>query len=100
MRCFGPEEAVKITLDILRKMNLNHVAEELENKQKQDQADSSIEDPASVGAKIKPINATSTNIVPRTRKDFLKYFHQLTLDLNTVNEFLCLSENNRCGKVR
>lgn len=35
MKRFGPEEAVKITLDILRKMNQNHVAEELENKQKQ-----------------------------------------------------------------
>ncbi|XP_059391450.1 tripartite motif-containing protein 16-like [Carassius carassius] len=38
---------------------------------------------------------TITNIVPRTRKDFLQYSHQLTLDLNTVNKFLCLSENNR-----
>ncbi|XP_052473719.1 tripartite motif-containing protein 16-like [Carassius gibelio] len=38
---------------------------------------------------------TFTNIVPRTRKDFLQYSHQLTLDLNTVNKNLCLSENNR-----
>ncbi|KAL1279687.1 hypothetical protein QQF64_014287, partial [Cirrhinus molitorella] len=38
---------------------------------------------------------TSTNIVPRTRKDFLQYSHQLTLDLNTVNKRLHLSENNR-----
>ncbi|XP_026057516.1 uncharacterized protein LOC113042709 [Carassius auratus] len=38
---------------------------------------------------------TFTNIVPRTRKDFLKYSHQLTLDLNTVNKHLRLSENNR-----
>ncbi|KAL1262252.1 hypothetical protein QQF64_007517 [Cirrhinus molitorella] len=39
--------------------------------------------------------ATFTNIVPRTRKDFLQYSHQLTLDLNTVNKCLSLSENNR-----
>ncbi len=32
---FGPEEAVKITVDILRKMNQNHLAEELEDKHKQ-----------------------------------------------------------------
>uniref|UniRef100_A0A8C2Q0R2 Pyrin domain-containing protein n=1 Tax=Cyprinus carpio TaxID=7962 RepID=A0A8C2Q0R2_CYPCA len=32
---FGPEEVVKITMDILRKMNQNHVAEELEKKHKQ-----------------------------------------------------------------
>uniref|UniRef100_A0A9J7Y296 Tripartite motif-containing protein 16-like n=1 Tax=Cyprinus carpio carpio TaxID=630221 RepID=A0A9J7Y296_CYPCA len=38
---------------------------------------------------------TLTNIVPRTRKDFLQYFRQLTLDLNTVNKRLRLSERNR-----
>uniref|UniRef100_A0A8C2PR36 B30.2/SPRY domain-containing protein n=1 Tax=Cyprinus carpio TaxID=7962 RepID=A0A8C2PR36_CYPCA len=36
-----------------------------------------------------------TNIVPRTRKDFLQYSHQLTLDPNTVNKRLRLSESNR-----
>uniref|UniRef100_A0A8C1LAR5 Pyrin domain-containing protein n=1 Tax=Cyprinus carpio TaxID=7962 RepID=A0A8C1LAR5_CYPCA len=35
MERFGPEEAVKFTVDILRKMNHNHVAEELEEKHKQ-----------------------------------------------------------------
>ncbi|XP_051743997.1 tripartite motif-containing protein 16-like isoform X4 [Ctenopharyngodon idella] len=29
------------------------------------------------------------------RNDFLQYSHQLTLDLNTVNKLLCLSERNR-----
>ncbi|KAK9976465.1 hypothetical protein ABG768_021670 [Culter alburnus] len=38
---------------------------------------------------------TSTNIVPRTRKDFLQYSHQLNLDLNTAHKLLCLSEGNR-----
>uniref|UniRef100_A0A672LW79 Tripartite motif-containing protein 16-like n=1 Tax=Sinocyclocheilus grahami TaxID=75366 RepID=A0A672LW79_SINGR len=38
---------------------------------------------------------TFTNIVPRTRNDFLQYSHQLTLDLNTLNKFLCLSGSNR-----
>ncbi|KAK2901464.1 hypothetical protein Q8A67_009579 [Cirrhinus molitorella] len=37
------------------------------------------------------------NIVPRTRNDFLQYSHQLTLDLNTVNKRLRLSESNRLG---
>uniref|UniRef100_A0A8C2F5R7 Tripartite motif-containing protein 16-like n=1 Tax=Cyprinus carpio TaxID=7962 RepID=A0A8C2F5R7_CYPCA len=32
---------------------------------------------------------------PKTREDFLQYSHQLTLDLNTVNKNLCLSEENR-----
>uniref|UniRef100_A0A8C2IHC3 Tripartite motif-containing protein 16-like n=1 Tax=Cyprinus carpio TaxID=7962 RepID=A0A8C2IHC3_CYPCA len=38
---------------------------------------------------------TFTNIVPRTRNDFLQYSRQLTLDLNTVNKHLRLSERNR-----
>ncbi|XP_058601910.1 tripartite motif-containing protein 16-like [Onychostoma macrolepis] len=39
--------------------------------------------------------ATVTDIVPRTRNDFLRYSHQLTLDLNTPHKYLRLSENNR-----
>ncbi|KAG9282354.1 tripartite motif-containing protein 16-like [Astyanax mexicanus] len=31
---------------------------------------------------------------PKTREDFLHYFRQLTLDPNTVNQYLGLSENN------
>ncbi|XP_077065484.1 E3 ubiquitin/ISG15 ligase TRIM25-like [Siphateles boraxobius] len=38
---------------------------------------------------------TFTNIVPRMRNDFLQYSHQFTLDLNTVNKYLRLSERNR-----
>ncbi|XP_016117692.1 tripartite motif-containing protein 16-like [Sinocyclocheilus grahami] len=38
---------------------------------------------------------TFTNIVPRTRNDFLQYSHQFTLDPNIVNKNLCLSESNR-----
>ncbi|XP_052398804.1 tripartite motif-containing protein 16 [Carassius gibelio] len=38
---------------------------------------------------------TITNIVPKTRNDFLQYSRQFTLDLNTVNKRLRLSENNR-----
>ncbi|XP_067248631.1 tripartite motif-containing protein 16-like isoform X2 [Chanodichthys erythropterus] len=35
---------------------------------------------------------TFTNIVPRTRNDFLQYSHQLSLDLNTAHKYL--SEKN------
>jgi len=35
VECFRPEEAVKITLEILRKINQNNLAEQLENKHNQ-----------------------------------------------------------------
>ncbi|XP_048045654.1 tripartite motif-containing protein 16-like [Megalobrama amblycephala] len=38
---------------------------------------------------------TFTNIVPRTRNNFLQYSHQLTVDLNTVNKLLSLSKSKR-----
>ncbi|KAK9976694.1 hypothetical protein ABG768_021899 [Culter alburnus] len=37
---------------------------------------------------------TFTNIVPRTRNDFLQYSHQFTLDLNTAHKRLRLSERS------
>ncbi|XP_042578442.1 stonustoxin subunit alpha-like [Cyprinus carpio] len=94
---FGPEEALKITVEILKEIKQNHLAEELEKKHKQDtaQAERSIEDPAPARVESNPINETLTNIVHRTRKDFQQYSHQLTLDLNTVNKWLHLSERNR-----
>ncbi|XP_050963818.1 tripartite motif-containing protein 16 [Labeo rohita] len=91
---FGSEEAVKITVNILRKMNHNHLAEHLENKHKQDQADGSIEDPVLAGAELKSTGVTFTNIVPRTRNDFLQYSHKLTLDPNTAHKRLHLSEGD------
>ncbi|XP_059367581.1 uncharacterized protein LOC132106015 [Carassius carassius] len=60
MKRFGPEEAVKITVDILRKMNQNHVAEELEDKHKKAQDESSIKDPAPAGAESEPIGDKKT----------------------------------------
>ncbi|XP_048046269.1 tripartite motif-containing protein 16-like isoform X1 [Megalobrama amblycephala] len=47
---FGPEEAVKIMVVILRKMNQNHLADQLEKKHKQAQAEGSIEGPDPAGA--------------------------------------------------
>ncbi|XP_050958981.1 tripartite motif-containing protein 16-like [Labeo rohita] len=44
---------------------------------------------------MKKISVTHSNIVPRTREDFLQYSYQFTLDPDTVNKHLCLSEENR-----
>ncbi|XP_051991308.1 tripartite motif-containing protein 16-like [Xyrauchen texanus] len=46
---------------------------------------------------IKKISVTHINIVPKTREEFLLYSHQFTLDPNTVNKCLSLSEGNRAA---
>ncbi|XP_065124273.2 tripartite motif-containing protein 16-like protein isoform X2 [Paramisgurnus dabryanus] len=43
----------------------------------------------------KDISVTYNTIVSRVRKQFLQYSRQLTLDLNTMNKHLSLSEGNR-----
>ncbi|XDV26220.1 hypothetical protein PO909_029982 [Leuciscus waleckii] len=53
--CFGPEEAVKITVEILRKMNQNNLAEQLENKHKQHKVTGNMKTSVAVGAHSKQI---------------------------------------------
>ncbi|XP_048035574.1 NLR family CARD domain-containing protein 3-like [Megalobrama amblycephala] len=57
--CFGLEEAVKITVEILRKMNQNNLAEQLENNHKQGQAGGNMKTPATVGAHSKEIRGSA-----------------------------------------
>uniref|UniRef100_A0A673LBI5 Pyrin domain-containing protein n=1 Tax=Sinocyclocheilus rhinocerous TaxID=307959 RepID=A0A673LBI5_9TELE len=47
--CFGAEEAVKVMVDILRKMNQNNLAEQLENEHKQAQAEGNMNTSVAVG---------------------------------------------------
>ncbi|CAM4458565.1 unnamed protein product [Leuciscus chuanchicus] len=76
---FGPTEAVKITVNILRKMNQNRLAEQLENEHKKVQAEGNVE--ASVTA-----GAASVQICDA---------FDLTLDPNTAYTQLILSDENR-----
>ncbi|XP_067222736.1 NACHT, LRR and PYD domains-containing protein 3-like [Chanodichthys erythropterus] len=71
---FGAEEAVKITVKILRKMNQNNLAEQLENKHKQAQAEDSIEDPALVGPSSKPLQGSAA-------EDSKAALHEISLRL-------------------
>ncbi|KAI2665838.1 LRR and PYD domains-containing 6-like protein [Labeo rohita] len=48
--CFGPKEAVKITVDVLRKIQQKHLAEDLANKYKQTQDQDSMKTSAPVAA--------------------------------------------------
>ncbi|XP_036420070.1 tripartite motif-containing protein 16-like [Colossoma macropomum] len=54
-------------------------------------------------SKISPHAAAVQKILsskPKTREDFLQYFCRLTLDRNTVHQYLSLSEQNRVVKYR
>ncbi|KAK2892369.1 hypothetical protein Q8A67_012357 [Cirrhinus molitorella] len=55
--CFGPEEAVKIMVGILRKMKHNHLAEQLENKHKQAQTEGNTNTSVPVGADTDQISS-------------------------------------------
>ncbi|XP_056311344.1 NACHT, LRR and PYD domains-containing protein 3-like isoform X2 [Danio aesculapii] len=59
--CFGPERAVKITVDILRKIKQNELAEKLENSEKQGTASENCKSP--------PVDYTNTS---RELKEKLK----------------------------
>ncbi|KAL1276753.1 hypothetical protein QQF64_036376 [Cirrhinus molitorella] len=54
--CFGPEEAVKIMVGILRKMKQNNLAEQLENKHKQAQTKENMNTSVPVGADTEQIS--------------------------------------------
>ncbi|XP_056090927.1 stonustoxin subunit beta-like [Rhinichthys klamathensis goyatoka] len=102
--CFGPEEAVKITVEILRKMNQNDLAEQLENNHKQvsdplshthsSQAEGNMKTSAAVGAHSEEFSVDHGGEI-RIKAGLQKYYHQFTLDPNTVNKHLRLSERNR-----
>uniref|UniRef100_A0A8C1AXN3 B30.2/SPRY domain-containing protein n=1 Tax=Cyprinus carpio carpio TaxID=630221 RepID=A0A8C1AXN3_CYPCA len=90
---FGLEEAVKIMLEILRKMNKNNLANQLENNHKQATDISTARPPR--GTSSTSFSVISTNTALNNRNDFQKYSHQLTLDLNTAYKHLRLSDSNR-----
>ncbi|XP_018940476.1 stonustoxin subunit alpha-like [Cyprinus carpio] len=73
MNRFGPEQAERITLNILERNGRNTLAEQLKDKLKQ---------------------VTFINFVLWTRNNFLQFPYPLTLDQNTAHKNLSLSENN------
>ncbi|XP_052409813.1 stonustoxin subunit alpha-like [Carassius gibelio] len=73
MNGFGPEQAERITLDILERNKQKNLAEQLRNKLKR---------------------VTFINFVLWTRNNFLQFSYPLTLDQNTAQKNLSLSENN------
>ncbi|XP_067283778.1 NACHT, LRR and PYD domains-containing protein 3-like isoform X2 [Pseudorasbora parva] len=88
--CFGPEEAVKITVEILRKMNQNNLAEQLENKHKQgstaDNCQATLYDhtEASLGLKDKLKQKYNRILVGNSQTGHQEYMKDIYTDLYVV----------------
>ncbi|XP_050959626.1 NACHT, LRR and PYD domains-containing protein 12-like [Labeo rohita] len=98
--CFGQEEAVKITVSMLRKMNQNELAEQLENKHKQAQTESNTNTSVPVGADSHQIwklqNFLKTHIINMKKK--AKYIfegsNENDTDLEAVYTELFITEGD------
>ncbi|XP_050957435.1 NACHT, LRR and PYD domains-containing protein 12 isoform X2 [Labeo rohita] len=75
--CFGPEEAVKVMVDIMRKMKQNNLAEQLENEHKQAQAE---------GNKKTSVPVGELQNVLKTHKDNMKRKAKYIFEGNKEND--------------
>ncbi|KAL1276264.1 hypothetical protein QQF64_035887, partial [Cirrhinus molitorella] len=96
--CFGLEEAVNITVDILRKMNQNNLAEQLENKHKQgstsEDSKASLYDYTEINFRLKKklIQSYKKILVGSSQRGHRKYLNNIYTDLYVV-------ENETGGRV-
>ncbi|XDV26123.1 hypothetical protein PO909_029907 [Leuciscus waleckii] len=74
---FKPEAAVKITVKILRKMNQNLLAEQLENNHKQGQTEGNMKTSAAVGAHSKEIWGSTADNREATLHDYTETSRRL-----------------------
>ncbi|XP_048010618.1 protein NLRC3-like [Megalobrama amblycephala] len=98
VECFGPEEAVKITVEILKKMNQNDLAKQLENKHKKG---SSADDRQ---ATLHDYTETSRRLKNKLKQDYEQILvgnsqtgHQK--NLNDIYTDLYVVENETGGRV-
>ncbi|XP_073694100.1 NACHT, LRR and PYD domains-containing protein 3-like [Garra rufa] len=97
--CFGAEEAVKIMVDILRKMNHNDLAEQLENKHKQAQAKEIMNTSVPVGADTHQISELENFLkTHKTKMKKVKYIFEgnkeTDTDLKAVYTELFITEGD------
>ncbi|XP_073690794.1 protein NLRC3-like [Garra rufa] len=98
--CFGPEEAVKVMVDILRKMNKNDLAEQLENEQKQAQPEGNKKTSVPVGGdsqqiwKLQNFLKTHKNNIKRKAKYIFEGNQENDTDLKVVYTELFITEGD------
>ncbi|XP_052426670.1 NACHT, LRR and PYD domains-containing protein 3-like [Carassius gibelio] len=89
--CFGPEGAVKIMVDILRKMKQNDLADQLENEHKQAQTEGNIKTSVPVG-ELQNFLKTHKNNMMKKAKYIFEGNKENDTDLNTVYTELFITE--------
>uniref|UniRef100_A0A8C1THF0 NACHT, LRR and PYD domains-containing protein 12-like n=1 Tax=Cyprinus carpio TaxID=7962 RepID=A0A8C1THF0_CYPCA len=94
MACFRPEEAVKITVDILGKMSQNNLAEQLEKKHKKAQAEGNTNTSVPVGAysELQNFLKTHKNNMKKKAKCIFEGNKESDTDLKTVYTELFITE--------
>ncbi|ROL08891.1 NLR family CARD domain-containing protein 3 [Anabarilius grahami] len=92
--CFGPEEAVKITVKILRKMNQNNLAEQLQNNYNQDDNQATLHDYTETSLRLKNKLKQDYNriLIGNSQMGHQKYLNDIYTDLYVV-------ENETGGRV-
>ncbi|KAL1250564.1 hypothetical protein QQF64_018360, partial [Cirrhinus molitorella] len=91
--CFGPEEAVKVMVDILRKMNQNDLAEQLENEHKQAQAEDNKKTFVPVG-ELQNFLKTHKNNMKKKAKYIFEGNKENDTDLKAVYTELFITEGD------
>ncbi|XP_026068463.1 NACHT, LRR and PYD domains-containing protein 3-like [Carassius auratus] len=93
--CFGPEKAVKITLDILNKINHN-LAKKIENKHKKAQAEGNTNASVPVGAdsELQNFLKTHKNNMKKKAKYIFEGNKENDTDLKTVYTELFITEGD------
>ncbi|XP_016117478.1 NACHT, LRR and PYD domains-containing protein 3-like [Sinocyclocheilus grahami] len=92
--CFGQEEAVKIMVDILRKMKQNDLAEQLENEHKQAQAEGNMKTSVPVG-ELQNFLKTHKNNMTKKAKFIFEGNKESDTDLKTVYTELFITEGDK-----
>ncbi|XP_026101815.1 NACHT, LRR and PYD domains-containing protein 3-like [Carassius auratus] len=91
--CFGPEGAVKIMVDILRKMKQNDLADQLKNEHKQAQAEGNMKTYVPVG-ELQNFLKTHKNNMIKKAKFIFEGNKESDTDLKTVYTELFITEGD------
>uniref|UniRef100_A0A8C2F0P5 Uncharacterized protein n=1 Tax=Cyprinus carpio TaxID=7962 RepID=A0A8C2F0P5_CYPCA len=92
--CFGPEEAVKIMVDILRKMNQNDLAEQLENEHKQAQAEGNLKTSVPFGELLNFLEIHKTNMKKKAEYIFEGIKDESEAQLKAIYTELFITEGD------